>query len=417
MRPSCDREASQVQANTQATSRAAISHLPRWNDALDEVLAATTDDAIANADLGLLFASYHHQSGYQALLERVRERAGVKMLVGCSGQGVIGPAREVEGEPAVSLLLAQLPGVQLQSTHVTQPTISASQGGESLIASLGMPPATANAFLVLADPFRIDVERLIALLEEGYPNRPLVGGLASASPGSQSTQVFQDDIVHDEGAVVVAIGGAWTLRSLVSQGATPIGEPWTITGAHDNILESVGGRPAYEVLAETVQALPDDIRRRAISNLLIGLAMDEYRESHNRGDFLIRNLMGVDRESGALAVSAYPRIGQTVQFQMRDGQAADEELVEMLRQEQQALGETAPAAAMLCSCNGRGVGLFGQPDHDARRIAEELGPVPLAGFFCNGEIGPVAGKTFLHGFTASLALFVPKRLAARPIRF
>jgi len=281
---------------------------------------------------------------------------------------------------------------------------------------MGIPPAAVNAWLVLADPFHLEVERMISLLEVGYPERPVVGGLASGAPGAPSTHVFLNGQVYDEGAIAIGIGGDWTIRTLVSQGATPIGEPWTITAAHDNVLETVGGRPAYAVLAETVEALPPDIRQRAVTNLLIGLAMDEYRDSHARGDFLIRNLLGVDRESGAVAISAYPRVGQTVQFQMRDGQAADEELVEMLQNEQTALGDTAPAAAILCSCNGRGVGLFGQPDHDARRIAEGLGPVPLAGFFCNGEIGPVGGRTFLHGFTASLALFVPKRLAARPIR-
>jgi small ligand-binding sensory domain FIST len=405
-----------VQAEAQAISQAAISRLPEWEDALDEVLEATGAGSGRGADFALVFPSFHHQAHYADILGRVRDRTGARVVAGCSGQGIIGPAREVEGEPALSILLARLPGIQVQTVHVVQPTLAATQGGEALVAALGIPPASVNAWLVLADPFHLDVERLIALMEQGYPGRPIVGGLASGSPAAQRTQVLLDGTVYDEGAVALGIGGGWTIRTLVSQGATPIGVPWTITGAHDNVLETVGGRPAYEVLAETVQALPEETRRRAVSNLLVGLAMDEYRDEHTRGDFLIRNLLGVDRESGALAISAYPRVGQTLQFQMRDGQAADEELVEMLRQEQNVLRQTGPAAAMLCSCNGRGVGLFGQPDHDARRIAEELGPVPLAGFFCNGEIGPVGGKTFLHGFTASLALFVPKRLAARPIR-
>jgi small ligand-binding sensory domain FIST len=252
-------------------------------------------------------------------------------------------------------------------------------------------------------------------MEQAYPRRPIAGGLASSSPVSRSTAVFLNGNVYREGAVLLAVGGAWTVRTLVSQGATPIGEPWTITGAHDNILETIGGRPAYEVLAETVAALPPDEQRRAASNLLVGLAMNEYRDELQRGDFLIRNFLGVDRESGALAISAYPRVGQTVQFQMRDGRAADEELVEMLRNTRAALGDLRPAAAMLCSCNGRGVGLFGEPDHDARRIAEEFGPIALAGFFCNGEIGPVGEKTYLHGFTASLAMFVPYHRATVPV--
>jgi len=405
-----------MQSDTTATSQAYISRLANWEDALEEALAATDARAGTGVDFALVFASYHHREGYEQILARLRERTGARVIAGCSGQGIIGTSREIEGEPALSLLLARLPGIQIEPVHVSQPAIAAAGGGEGLVAAIGIPPTSVNAWVILADPFHLEVERMVGLLEEGYPTRPVVGGLASGAPGAPNTHVFLNGAVYDEGAVALAIGGDWTVRTLVSQGATPIGDPWTITGAHDNILESVGGRPAYDVLAETVEGLEPDVRRRAVTNLLIGLAMDEYRESHARGDFLIRNLIGVDRESGALAISAYPRAGQTVQFQMRDGQAADEELVEMLRNEQTALGGSTPAAAILCSCNGRGVGLFGQPDHDARRISEELGPVPLAGFFCNGEIGPVGGRTFLHGFTASLALFVPKRLAARPIR-
>jgi small ligand-binding sensory domain FIST len=405
-----------MQADTQATSRSFISRNPDWEAALEEALEATVDAEQAGADLALVFASYHHRQHFAPLLARLKERTRAGTVVGCSGQGIIGTSSEIEGEPALSVLLARLPGAHISTVHVSQDTIAATNSGEALVAALGIPPASVNAWLLLADPFHLEVERMVSLLEEGYPQRPLVGGLASGAPGATGTQVFLNEDVYDEGAIAVSIGGDWTVRTLVSQGATPIGNPWTITGAHDNILETIGGRPAYEVLAETVEALPEDVRRRAVTNLLVGLAMDEYRDTHARGDFLIRNLLGVDRENGSLAISALPRAGQTVQFQMRDGQAADEELVEMLQTEQAALGGTAPAAALLCSCNGRGVGLFGQPDHDARRIAEGLGPVPLAGFFCNGEIGPVGGKTFLHGFTASLALFVPKRLAARPIR-
>jgi small ligand-binding sensory domain FIST len=383
---------------------------------VNEVVESTAGEPPTAADLALVFASYHYQDHYREILEQIQRRTGARHVAGCSGWGIIGTAREVEDRPALSLLLAQLPGVQVQMVHVTQDTLAAAQDSEALIAGLGIPPAAVNAWLVLADPFRLDIEGLVALMEQAYPGRKIIGGLASGTPVARSTSVFLDGAVHQQGAVAIAIGGAWTVRSLVSQGATPIGETWTITAAHDNILETAGGRPAYEVLVETVESLPEETRRRAAANLLVGLAMNEYSDEYQRGDFLIRNLLGVDRESGAIAVSAYPRVGQTIQFQMRDGRAADEELVEMLRNEHAALGEMNPAAAMLCSCNGRGIGLFGEPDHDARRIAEALGPVPLAGFFCNGEIGPVGEKTYLHGFTASLALFVPHRHQTVPIK-
>jgi small ligand-binding sensory domain FIST len=167
-------------------------------------------------------------------------------------------------------------------------------------------------------------------------------------------------------------------------------------------------RPAIEVLGDMFKRLPPDIQVRARANLLVGLAMNEYRDEFGRGDFLVRNLMGVDRETGAVAIGAMPREGQTVQFQLRDPTAADEDLRALLGKARQELEGREIAGAVLCSCNGRGVGLFGAPDHDAKTFMEEMGSIPVAGFFCNGEIGPVGGKNFLHGFTASIALILPK---------
>jgi small ligand-binding sensory domain FIST len=281
------------------------------------------------------------------------------------------------------------------------------EGGD-VRQACGVPLDAVNAWLVLADPFRLDVDGLIHAMEHAYPGVQIVGGLASSGPGDRRTYVFADDTVYAEGAVAVALGGNVVVRTVVSQGATPIGQPWTITSAHENVLDTIGGRPAYEVLVETVQALPTDVQQRAVQNLLVGLAIDEYKDEFRRGDYLIRNLMGADPQSGALAIGAYPRVGQTIQFQMRDAAAADEDLRELLSSAHHELGDARPLAAMLCSCNGRGVGLFGAPDHDARGLAQEFGAVPLAGFFCNGEIGPIGGKTFLHGFTASVALLMPR---------
>jgi small ligand-binding sensory domain FIST len=176
----------------------------------------------------------------------------------------------------------------------------------------------------------------------------------------------------------------------------------------DNLIQSIGMRPAIEVLGDMFKRLPPDIQVRARANLLVGLAMNEYRDEFGRGDFLVRNLMGVDRETGAVAIGAMPREGQTVQFQLRDPTAADEDLRALLGKARQDLEGREIAGAVLCSCNGRGVGLFGAPDHDAKTFMEEMGSIPVAGFFCNGEIGPVGGKNFLHGFTASIALILPK---------
>jgi small ligand-binding sensory domain FIST len=222
----------------------------------------------------------------------------------------------------------------------------------------------------------------------------------------RGTHVFCGARVYTDGAVVVGLSGGVRLRPVVSQGCEPIGEPWTVTGAMGHVLESIGSRPAYEVLVRTLESLSDRERARAARNLLIGLAIDEYRDEFGRGDFLIRNLMRIDSASGALAIGALPQVGQTVQFQVRDARAADEELRHLLAEAAEELVQP-PAAALLFACNGRGAGLFGSANHDAQAASDLLGAPPLAGFFCNGEIGPVGGTTYLHGFTASFGLIVP----------
>jgi small ligand-binding sensory domain FIST len=390
-------------------AKAAISRAPDWRAALDEVLEATRVDG--DTDLALLFASSHYAPHYEELVPRARAESGARRLAGCSGQGIIGPEREVEGQPALSLLRLVLPDCRVEVTHVTQDAL---EGSAELGRLGGVPLEDVNAWLVFADPFRMDIERLLGALAEAYPGVTLIGGLASARMDQHGTHVFVDDEARAEGAVAVALGGNVVVRTVVSQGATPIGEPWTITSARGNVLETIGGRPAYQVLVETVQKLPAEVQQRAARNLLVGLAIDEYKDEFRRGDYLIRNLTGVDRESGAVGIGAYPRVGQTLQFQMRDATAADEDLRELLAATHQTLGDARPVAAVLCSCNGRGAGLFGASDHDARGVAAEFGAVPLAGFFCNGEIGPIGGKTFLHGFTASIALLMPREEEPAP---
>lgn len=370
-----------------------------WRGALSQALtqlAALGSNGSA-IDLAVLFASPHYAPAYSDLLAAVREALGPRVLIGCSGQGVIGPATEIEGESGLSLLALSVPGASLTPLTLTQAELSAG-------AFDRLPRADeVGGLLVLADPFSIDAELLIAVLSETYPDAPIIGGMASGDQAQRTTQLFLDGKVLGEGAVVLALGGSAAVCAVVSQGCTPIGKPWTITAAERQVIQMIGGRPALEVLMETLQELSPEVQDRARRNLLVGLAIDEYREEFERGDFLIRNPIGADRESGALAIGALPRVGQTLQFQLRDAEAADEDL-RLLLEAQKANADGDEAAALLFSCNGRGAGLFGYPHHDARALAEVLGPLPVAGFFCNGEIGPVGTKTFLHGFTASIAL-------------
>jgi small ligand-binding sensory domain FIST len=382
-----------------------------WRAALGTAL----DDALAplrgeSPSLLLLFASDSFKAAYPELLQEASERSGAVEVVGCSASGVIGGGQELEGPAAIAALALRLPLNAFTGTAlVDQEALGqlSQRDGSRWPSVLGLQPGGCTGLLVLVDPFSVDGELLVSTLERDYPGVPVIGGLASGQGSQRQTWVFHGTEARSSGAVVVGLGGSVALQAVVSQGAEPIGQPWTVTSVEQNVIYTIGNRPAYEVLVETLNGLGDAERRRAARNLLVGLAMDEYRDEFQRGDFLIRNLVGVDPGNGAVAVAAHPEVGQTLQFQVRDAHAADEELQQLLTGAAQGLGES-PAAAVLFACNGRGVGLFGQPHHDARAVAKLLGGPPLAGLFCNGEIGPVGGTTYLHGFTASLGLVVPR---------
>ncbi|MEA2642089.1 MAG: hypothetical protein QOF51_3483 [Chloroflexota bacterium] len=390
----------------QLRSDAAISTNPSWPAALTE-LGLKEDSSAPAPDLALLFASSEH-ANLEELVGGAWERSAASVMIGCTGGGIVGPEKEVENSHALALLNLNLPGAELHPLHLETEEITSLHTAADWRSRIGLEADHVNAWIILANPFTFDAQPLIDGLSTAYPSATIVGGLASGSARADQADLFMNGVIHHSGAVVLAVGGAYTVQTVVAQGATPIGKPWTISEADRNVIKRLGDRPPLEVLRETLAGLPDLMRRRASRNLLVGIAMNEYKQSFSRGDFLIRNLMGVDQETGAMAINALPEVGQTIQFQVRDADAADEDLRERLTEARAHLQDVQPAGAMLCTCNGRGVGLFRTPDHDARAIGEILGQVPLAGFFCNGEIGPVGPGTYLHGFTASLALFVPR---------
>lgn len=379
----------------------------RWESALDQALDQTA--GLPTVDVAILFASSFYAEDFPALLERLQRATGAAILLGCSSETVIGQGLELENVPALSLLLLSLPGAFLRPVRFTQSMINLCTTPLSWRTRLDVHLDDINAWLIFADPFRMEIEHLIDGLASAYGECPVLGGMASSSNAqARRTHVFFNTEVFTEGGVGLAIGGPYTLHPLVSQGCEPIGETWTITGVRDNLITTISNRPAYDMLVETFQSLPQEVQQRAKRNLLVGLAADEYLETFQRGNFLIRPLIGFERGTGALSIGALPRIGQTIQFQMRDAQAADLDLRELLDQVRATLGHQLPIAGLLCSCNGRGVSLFGTPHHDACAITRQLGAFPLAGLFCNGEIGPVGPRPFLHGFTASLALLIQK---------
>ena len=393
-----------AQAN-EARAAAAVQTGASWEEACDAVLAAL--DLDAKPDLALAFIDARFSDHYAEVLERLRAGTGARRLAGASGMGVIGPGHEAEDQPAISLLALSLPGATIS-------TLAIGSNEEAAASLQTVGETSAQAWLLFADPFTTDAEALVTAIGERKPGATVLGGLASARPTQRNTAVFLDGEVRESGAVLASIGGAYGIHTIVAQGAEPIGQPWTITECEGNLVRSLGSRPALVVLQETLAALDPQTRERAQRNLLVGLAMDEYRHQHARGDFLIRNILGGDRESGAIAINATPRLGQTLQFQFRDAEAADLDLRDHLRTLRMRLapGEQV-LGALLCSCNGRGQGLFGEPHHDAQALEQALGSTPTAGMFCSGEIGPVAGKTFVHGFTASIALLTMRASESR----
>lgn len=376
--------------------------LQQWAESLRAQLE------VPRVSLGLVFMSPRFFDRARQVLEILRVHARIPLLAGCSSQSLIVGDHEVEEHAGLTLGLYALPGAELKAVHCTQTQVEEANGPAYWHLETGIQPDQTNGWLAFIDPFHLDSETWLKTWNEAYAPLPVLGGLAGGESNEQATQVYLNGEVYDEGGVAISVGGAVQLVGVTSQGCTPIGETWTLTKVEQNIIHQIGNRPAYEVLAETFNQLPADQQKTARGNLFIGLVVNEYLEDFHRGDFLIRNLLGADPRSGSIAVGALPRLGQTVQFQRRSADAADEDMQALLTRAKKQLGDTPIYGGCLCSCNGRGQNLFGRPNHDAQMVQQRLGPLGLAGFFCNGEIGPVGQRSFLHGYTASLALFVKK---------
>jgi small ligand-binding sensory domain FIST len=355
-------------------------------------------------DLALVFASGHHLGMAKWLLSEVHERLDPRALIGCGAGGTVAGGNELEETPGVVVWAASMPGAELETMHVT------AERDADGFRLLGLPESFAaesevaadESVIALCDPLSFPAEELLAALERARPRMPILGGLASASFAGGAV-LLRDGDVHTDGAVAIRLRGVQVLPC-VSQGAGPVGPEMTVTRAEANVIAELAGKPAMERLGEVIASLPERERELASSGVLIGLVIDENRPEYERGDFLVRPIIGADRESGAIAIGERVRVGQTVRLQVRDAASADEDLREALRAQAQALGSDGAAGALLFTCNGRGSHMFDLPDHDASALEDSLG-APTAGFFCAGEIGPVGGRNFLHGFTATMAVF------------
>jgi small ligand-binding sensory domain FIST len=349
--------------------------------------------------LAVLFASAHFLAAAEELVAAITEKTGPLPLIGCVGQAVAGGAREIESEPAVSLWLgAGLGPVETFAMEYVRTPSGGAYGGYLF------PSEPQGAHLLIADPFTFPADALLAHLNDKSPGAVVMGGMASAALAPRQSRLFLDNRVLSAGAVGVHLPNA-QIHPLVAQGCRPIGDAYIITRAEGSIIHELGGRPPLTRLREMAAALPTRDQELLTEGLQLGVVIDEYRAEPAQGDFLIRGVVGADPDTGAIAVGDQIQVGQTVQFHVRDAESADEDLRRALERESKALGGRRPAGALLFTCNGRGSRLFDQPDHDAALIAATLGDIPVAGFFCAGELGPVGGQNFLQTFTASIALF------------
>ena len=385
-----------------------------WNQDFDEVrLGQWAKDLrqqlrAPQVSLGLVFMTPRFFPHAKQILETLRVHARIPLLAGCSSTSLVAGNEELEENPGIVLALYSLPGAKLDEVYFTQPQVEEAEGQTYWQELTEVTAKQTNGWLTFIDPFHLDSESWLRTWNESYAGVPVYGGLSSGVFAEQVTQIYLNGDVYEEGGVAISVGGDVKLAGVISQGCTPIGDTWTLTRVEQNLIHKIANRPAYEVLSETVNEMPADEQKKVRGNLFIGLVVNEYLEDFHRGDFLVRNLLGGDPQTGVLAVGAMPRAGQTMQFQRRDAEAATEDMNELLGRTFIELGGATVYGGCLCCCNGRGKHLFGESGHDAQLVQKQFGGIGLSGFFCNGEIGPVGQKNFLHGYTASLALFVKK---------
>lgn len=368
------------------------------------------------ADLVLAFISRDHQYRWHELPDKLAERHPGAVIIGCSGASVLADGRELEGSPGLALAAAQLPGVELTAFHLpAERTPDPPDPGDDPADerarwnhALGLDDGPDPHLILLADPFTWSGPELLDGLDRAYPAGTKLGGLCSGGRRSGEHRLFAQQSAHHRGMVGVALRGNLEVDAIVAQGCRPVGTPMFVTRHQEQVIFELDGRPAVEVLQRLFDELSPAERAKARHSLFLGVVMDPMREIYDQGDFLVRNLVGVDPQSGAIGTAAQLHPNAVVQFHLRDADTSAADLRQLLSEHAEARRQDPSLGALLFSCLGRGQTLYGQPDHDSSLVREQLGAdLPLAGFFGNGEIGPIAGCTHMHGYTSALMLFRP----------
>ena len=376
------------------------------NECVSQVRSELGDGAL---DLAVVFVSSQHAHEYGIVPGLVKEGLEAKVLFGCSAGGVIGGGREVELRPGFSITAARLPDIELFPFHVDQDYLPDPDAGPQAWEDVTHVTADKEpSFLLLADPLTFPAQEMAAGLDYAFSKSVKVGGLASGDAQGGGNVLYLGDQIHHSGAIGLAVCGNIMMDTIVAQGCRPVGKPMHVTRAQQNLLLELDNRPTLEVLRELFLSLNERDQELARNSLFLGVQMNGFVEEPRQGDFLIRNLIGLDPRSGVLAIGETMQEGQVVQFHLRDAETSAEDLQTMLSRYPEDNKDANPQGALLFSCLGRGQHLYGRPDHDTDMFRSLTGPIPLGGFFCNGEIGQVGGTTYLHGYTSSFGIFRPK---------
>ncbi len=395
-----------------AHARAVVARNDNWRIALEDALHGIFEGRSRGPDLLLMFASTAYSNHYPELVREAYYGAQAGCLVGCSARGVLAGDDSREAEPGISLLALWLPGAELVPVRLHQ------EMQDTLVDPMlwfdlhDLHPDDVEGWMVFAEPYRMDVHETVKNLRARYPDTPMVGALASTTRNDRQMWIFIDDHVYDEGGVALAIKGPYRMEVIVAQGGEPVGQAWTITGVDRNRITTISNRPALEVLKETIATLGG--KQGDDPPVLIGFPMNEYQDTFQRGDFVVRGMLGVDEQSGSLLVGSIPRVGQTVQFHLRDPHAATEEAAWILGNLAAQFDRENLVAGLVCTCKGRGKAMFGSEDHDAVAIRDAFPRLPVAGMFSFGEIGPIKGVPALNGFAMSFAVISRKPIDPEP---
>ena len=388
----------------------ALSENPSLEDAITECgVAIKTSIGEEPLDLAVAFVSPHYEESYDQVADLMAKTLGAKHVLGCSGGGVIGNGQEVEQRAGLSITAAVLPNVDIKPFHLQVDRLPDMDAGpdnwEDLI---GVTQDKDPHFVMLADPYSFPVNDLLVGLDYAFPRATKIGGLASGASRSGGNALFLDGEVLRTGCIGLALDGNITVDTVVAQGCRPIGVPMRISKSDRNMLIELEGKSPMEVLRGIVPALPQRDQELLGHSLFLGVVMDGLIDNPSQGDFLIRNVVGMDQDTGGLAIGEMLKEGQLVQFHLRDAETSRDDLQAVLTRYATDHQENDIPGALLFSCLGRGQFLYGKANHDTDMFRDKLGEIPLGGFFCNGEIGPVSGTTFLHGYTSSFGLFRPK---------